>query len=159
MRAVILEAGCAVLLTAWTGCGDTPGGPRKAIVARVVDGDTIVLQDGRKVRYLDVDCPEATTVVECFGEEAREANEAMVLGREVDLQYESQCEDEYGRLLAHVFVDGRVVGLDLVAQGYGCALVIPPNTEHGEDFRQAQEWARAHGLGLWGACRDDLPCR
>lgn len=141
------------------GCGQAPCGPERGVVARVIDGDTVELEDGRRVRYLDVDCPEITGEVECFGEEAREANESRVLGREVALQYESLCEDGHGRLLAHVFLDGRVVGLDLVTEGYGCALVIEPNTLHGDDFREAQAWARAHGLGLWGACRDDLPCR
>jgi micrococcal nuclease len=151
----------AVLLgaVALAGCGDSPCGPDRGVVARVIDGDTIELEGGLRVRYLDVDCPEDTHVVECFGEEARLANESRVLGREVLLQYESRCEDDYGRLLAHVLLDGRVVGRDLVAEGYGCALVIEPNTLHGDEFREAQAWARAHGLGLWGACRDDLPCR
>lgn len=156
-----LTAVVPLLIGALSGaaCGDAPCGPRTAVVARVIDGDTVELEGGQRVRYLDIDCPEATHEVECFGEEARLANESRVLGREVELQYESRCEDDYGRLLAHVFLDGRVVGLDLVAEGYGCALVLPPNTDHGEDFREAQAWARAHGLGLWGACRDDLPCR
>jgi len=144
-------------VAAW-GCGDAPCGPEKGVVARVIDGDTVELEGGLRVRYLDVDCPEDTNEVECFGEEARLANESRVLGREVALQYESRCEDDYGRLLAHVFLDGRVVGLDLVAEGYGCALIIAPNTLHHDDFQEAQSWARAHGLGLWGACRDDLPC-
>lgn len=159
MRPIRGPIAILVGLVALAGCGDSPCGPDRGMVVRVIDGDTIELEGGLRVRYLDIDCPEVTGEAECFGEEARSANESRVLGREVRLQYENRCEDDHGRLLAHVFLDGRVVGLDLVAEGYGCALILEPNTLHGDSFREAQTWARAHGLGLWGACRDDLPCR
>lgn len=103
-------------------------GPSSAIVASVIDGDTIVLDSGQKVRYLMVDTPEITQGKhDCYGEEARKYNEDLVLGQEVTLTYDEQCKDSYDRLLAYVEApDGELNSL-LVERGFACVLVIPPN--------------------------------
>jgi micrococcal nuclease len=147
-----------LLLPALPACNpDDPCGPASAVVASVVDGDTIVLEGGTKVRYLDVDTPESTNEIECYGEEAAAYNESRVLGRVVRLTYEAQCTDRYGRLLAHVWLDGEAVGLDLVTNGYGCALIIAPDDEQRARFEDAENVARAYGRGLWSACGDPPP--
>jgi len=133
-------------------------GPSSGVVERVVDGDTIVLAGGQKIRYLDVDTPESTASVECFGPEAAAWNEARVVGREVQLTYDEQCTDRYGRLLAHVWVDGTDVGLEEVQQGYGCALIIAPNVDGRQAFEDAQQVARVTPLGLWAECETPWPC-
>jgi micrococcal nuclease len=74
------------------------------------------------------------------------------------LTYDARCLDTYGRLLAHVWVDGTDVGLEEVAGGLGCALVIPPNEDGREAFEAAEQVARVRGRGLWGACRRPWPC-
>lgn len=153
MVAVTIFLGALAACEAGDRCG-----PSRGVVARVVDGDTVELEDGTKVRYLDVDTPESTSDVECFGEDAAAYNASRVLGREVRLTYESQCEDRFGRLLAHVWVDGRVVGLDLVWEGYGCTLFIEPDTDQRTRFEDAEAEASALGRGLWGACGDPPPC-
>jgi len=135
-------------------------GPARGVVERVVDGDTIVLAGGVRVRYLNVDTPESTPSAgqECFGPDASAYNAARVEGREVQLTYDARCVDRYGRLLAHVWENGTDVGLDEVARGYGCVLIVPPNDDGREAFEAAEQVARAHGRGLWGACRRPWPC-
>lgn len=134
-------------------------GPQRAVVARVIDGDTVELEDGERVRYLLVDTPESTNGhVECFGEEAFEFNRRLVEGQRVALRYDSECRDRYGRLLAYVSLGGREVNSRLVADGYACVLHIPPNgDDRAPEFQRLEATAREAQLGLWGACSNS-PC-
>jgi micrococcal nuclease len=134
-------------------------GPREAVVRRVIDGDTVELASGERVRYLLVDTPESTGgTVECFGPEARDENRALVEGRRVSLRYDAECRDRYERLLAYVTVDGIDVNALLVEEGYACTLVIPPNgADRATEFRALQQSARGAALGLWGDCAA-VPC-
>ena len=133
-------------------------GPRSAVGERVVDGDTVDLDDGTRVRYLLVDTPEDTSTVECYGPEATEANRSLVEGKEVTLSYDEVCEDKYGRVLAYVSIGGREVNLTLVERGYACVLEIPPNgADRADTYRAAEQEAREAGAGLWGACSPP-PC-
>lgn len=154
--------GLCLLAFVLPGCsGESPCGPSHGIVEIVVDGDTVVLAGGIRVRYLNVDTPEDTSIVECFGPEATAFNESSVLGREVDLTYDQQCTDRYGRLLAHVWSEGQDVGLDLVTEGHGCAMIMAPNVTDQQAFIDAQKVAMANGRGVWkwGGCHEPWPCR
>lgn len=154
----------AVLLAsaalASAGCdGSGQCGPARGRVSRAVDGDTIELGGGERVRYLLVDAPESAGQAECYGAEAARLNAALVEGAEVDLDYDRVCEDDYGRLLAYVAVRGREINALLVERGAGCTLYIPPNgADRRGEFEALQVEARSAGRGLWGACADD-PCR
>lgn len=133
-------------------------GPTRAVVARVIDGDTVELESGERVRYLLVDTPENTSSVECFGAEATAFNRALVEGREVRLTYDVACTDRFERLLAYVEVDGRVVNQLLVEQGYACVLHIPPNGEElAPLYEDLETRAVDEGRGLWSVCADN-PC-
>lgn len=158
MSRLALTAAGAVLLG---GLGCDPGtrcGPSSGVVARVLDGDTIDLESGERIRYLMIDTPEATSEVECYGEEARQFNADLVAGREVTLRYDQQCEDRFGRLLAYVSVDGREVNTLLVERGFACLLHLPPNGDDRlDDFEALEIQAMSEGRGLWGAC-EDSPC-
>ena len=142
------------------GCAEPePCGPARARAERAIDGDTVELASGERVRYLLVDSPEVTSgKQECFGAEAREFNRRLVEGRTVDLAYGSRCRDRYARLLAYVMVDGEDVNALLVRSGHACVLHIPPD---GDDrvttFRGYEGEARAEKDGLWGAC-EARPC-
>lgn len=131
-------------------------GPTEATVARVVDGDTVELTTGERVRYLLVDTPEITNGKnDCFGAEARDFNRNLVEGKTISLQYDVECEDRYGRLLAYVQLDGRDVNRLLVDRGYACVLHIPPNgEERSSEFQSAEAAAEAGLVGLWGACEE-----
>lgn len=147
---------------ALTGClpeaDEDACGPRRGVVRQVIDGDTIELESGERVRYLLVDTPESTTQVECFGAEAAAFNRALVEGREVRLTYDAECADHYGRLLAYVEVEGESVNQALVAQGYACVLQIPPNgVELAPLYLELETHAVDERRGLWAACVDG-PC-
>ncbi len=153
-----LAALLAVAFVPAGGCASERCGPSLGEVARVVDGDTIDLSDGTRIRYLLVDTPEISGTPECYGPEAKAANEMLVAGATVDLAYDEVCEDKYGRLLAYVSVGGREINLTLVERGYACVLSIPPNGAAKLDtYLAAEQAARTDGAGLWGTCMPP-PC-
>ena len=144
-----------------SGCGaEGACGPEAGVVARVVDGDTVVLQTGERVRYLLVDTPETTGGHDdCFGAEARDFNRALVEGRGVRLHYAEACTDRYGRLLAYVSVDGREVNSLLAREGYACVLYVSPaGRSRRAEFEALESSARRARKGLWGACAAPGPC-
>jgi len=144
----------ALLLLALVGCDGSPCGESDALVTRVIDGDTIELSTGIKIRYLLVDTPEISgSTPDCYGPNAAQFNTDLVLNKMVQLSYDVQCTDMYGRTLAYVFVDGREVNTEIILRGYGCVLQIPPNGESRvEEFRSLQLDAKNAMRGLWGAC-------
>ena len=132
-------------------------GPTSATVSAVVDGDTVVLQNGTRVRYLLVDTPELDHHghhAACFAVEATQLNAQLVAKREIVLEYDAQCIDKYGRTLAYVYVDERMVNRMLVERGYARVEVIPPNQRYADAFFRLEEVARAHRAGLWGRCEN-----
>jgi micrococcal nuclease len=136
--------------------GDTADGGTTR-VERVVDGDTVVLAGGERVRYIGVDTPESVkpgTPVECYAKAASRANERLVEGERVRLRYDAERRDRYGRLLAYVYraSDDLFVNAELIRRGYATTLSIPPNVAHADDFRRLARAARRAGLGLWSAC-------
>ena len=133
------------------------GLPKEAVVRRVIDGDTVELGDGRLVRYLGIDTPEMrrregsrwVSAPEPFAQAATEANQRLVEGRTVQLEYDVRTHDRYGRLLAYVYVDGQMVNATLLAEGYAQLLTIPPDVKYLERFRPLAERARQQRRGLW----------
>lgn len=125
-----------------------------AVVARVIDGDTFQLADGRKVRLLGVDAPELhhpNKPVHAFGAAARDFAASALAGRSVRLVFEKwNPVDKYGRLLAYVFrdPDGLFFNRELVAAGFGHVEVRWPFARM-EEFRAAEAKAREEGRGLW----------
>lgn len=132
------------------------GNLQKVIVKRVIDGDTIELMDGRKLRYIGVDTPESVDPrrkVECFGKEASLFNKELVEGREVRLEKDISETDSFGRLLRYVYIGDIMVNKYLVEQGYAYASSYPPDVKHQNDFKHAQEMAEKENRGLWEKCR------
>jgi micrococcal nuclease len=143
------------------GIGGGDGGATRAggtaVVERVVDGDTIVLRGGERVRYIGVDTPESVkpgTPVQCFAKAASHANAALVGGRRVRLRYDVERRDRYGRTLAYVYRagDGLFVNAALARRGFARQMTIPPNVAHAGLFRRLVAQARTHARGLWRAC-------
>jgi micrococcal nuclease len=131
-------------------CGATRGK-----VARVVDGDTIELEAGERIRYLLVDAPETTGGKnDCYGSNAVDFNKAQVEGKEISIKYdEAECKDRYDRLLAYVSVGGKEVNKGLVENGLACVLYIPPaGRDRHVEFEDAASVAKTNRTGLWGAC-------
>ena len=159
MRRLLLLAvvAAAVLLGGGSSLLHRHGRSSTAVVARVVDGDTVVLRGGERVRYIGVDTPESVkpgTPVQCYAKAASRANDRLVEGRRVRLRYDDEREDRYGRTLAYVYRagDGLFVNAELVRRGYARVLTIPPDDAHASRFRRLATRARRAGRGLWGAC-------
>ena len=148
----------ALLLLA--ACG-APCGPPHATVARVIDGDTLVLSGGDRVRYLNIDAPETTDGHhDCYGDQATAFNRSLVEGRDVSLTYDdAACKDRYGRWLAWISAGGVDVNAEEVKQGYACAYFVPPaGAARAAEFDDDQAIARTERLGLWNAC-NPVTCR
>ena len=90
---------------------------------RVIDGDTIILNNGERVRLIGVDTPETKhprKPVEYYGKEASAFTKKMIEGKEVRLEYDWQRKDKYGRTLAYVYLkNGTFLNAEIVKQGYG----------------------------------------
>jgi micrococcal nuclease len=158
---LVVLAGCAVAGAPDPADSGHLCGPTEATVARVIDGDTIVLESGERVRYLLLDAPETTLGhADCYGSNATQFNSDLVAGRRIALTYDVQCDDSYGRLLAYVSVDGTEVNPLLVARGYACVLRVPPNgAGQISEFEDLEARARQERLGVWSC--DPVPpaCR
>ncbi len=129
-------------------------GPTQALVTRVIDGDTIELENGERVRYLLIDTPESTqNKNECWGEEAALYNRQLVEGETVNLEYDQECSDNYGRLLAYVSLEGSDINALLLERGYACLLHIPPNgNERVDEYQALETTAQTKEFGMWGQC-------
>lgn len=121
-------------------------GTEQVLVKRVIDGDTIELADGNRVRYLGIDTPESGGH---YFQEATEKNREMVEGKSIELQSGMRDKDEYGRLLRYVYTDDTFVNAELVAQGFAKAYIFDPNDPYSQILVQLEQYAKMKGVGLW----------
>lgn len=118
------------------------------ILTRIVDGDTIECQGVGRIRLIGMDTPEMSQ--EPYGAQATQALIGLLPSSgEVELELDVEQRDRYGRLLAYVWADGRMLNWVLVRSGWAVVLTYPPNVQYVDWFTQAQELAREEGAGLW----------
>lgn len=119
----------------------------------VPDGDTIILQDGRRVRYIGLDTPEIDHEnhrAEPMGYEARSMNRKLVEGQRLKIVTDREKFDRYGRTLAYVFrEDGLFVNAELISAGVAFCLYSHPNTRQSKRLLTAQKKAMSEGKGIW----------
>ncbi len=123
--------------------------PDTALVIQVIDGDTIIIEGGYRVRYIGIDTPEIHPELEAYGREALQANRKLVEGKEVRLERDVSETDKYGRLLRYVFVDGVFVNAELVREGLAYAKAYPPDTKYQAYLDELEAEARQAGRGIW----------
>jgi len=149
-RAVPLVA--VILVACARAAGDGADHQQLFRVKRVVDGDTLIVENVGRVRLIGVDTPESVDrrrPVEEFALEAAAFLRRQVSGRKVRLEYDWQRHDRYRRTLAYVFLpDGTFVNEEIIRQGYGFAYT-QFQFKHLERFRQLEREARKQGRGLW----------
>lgn len=146
-----LALGCATAFVLVT-FNDQASGP---VVADVIDGDTLVLEDGRTVRLIGIDTPETVDPdepVQCYGPEAHALLEQLVAGEHVRLKFDHDKTDDYGRTLAYVYRGDTFVNLELARQGAARYYDFEPNTTHAPQFHRAVDDAIDHHRGVWGLC-------
>ena len=122
-------------------------------VIRVVDGDTIEIEGGQKIRYIGIDTPETVDPrksVQCYGKEASDKNKELVEGKDVELEKDVSETDKYGRLLRYVWIGDLLINEFLVQEGYAQSSSYPPDVKYQEKFDEAEQKAREEEKGLWG---------
>jgi micrococcal nuclease len=128
------------------------------MVTRVVDGDTLIARVGAedvRVRLIGIDTPETVAPnqpVECYGPPASAFTRRRLEGRDVELEFDVERLDRYGRTLAYVWLGGELFNETLVREGYALVTTFPPDVRYVDRFVAAQRAAREQHLGLWGAC-------
>lgn len=129
---------------------------QKVKVIRVIDGDTIEIEGGDKVRYIGIDTPETVDPkqsIQCFGQEADIKNKELVEGKELELEKDVNNTDRYGRLLRYVWIDNEMINEKLIRLGYAKLETVPPDVKYSERLIKAEKDARVKNIGLWSKCR------
>lgn len=136
------------------------------VVERVIDGDTIKLSDGSRVRLIGVDTPEVhysdklvadarrsgkdIKTIQSLGRRASAFTKDLCLGKAVRLEYDVEAKDRYGRRLAYVYLeDGTFLNARLIEEGYAQVMTVPPNVKHAGYFLGLEREARSGKKGLW----------
>lgn len=131
-----------------------PASAALVTVKRAVDGDTIELADGTRVRLIGINTPETVDPrrpVEAYGKEASRFTAELLSGQEILMALGRQPIDRYGRTLGWLWLqDGRFVNGLLVEQGYAQVATYADNPDHAEFLRMCEREAREAGRGLWG---------
>lgn len=147
---------CLVLLRAATITPRAQRFPEAGVdypVQRVVDGDTLLLETGHRVRLLGVDTPETKhpdRPVERLGREASQFTRRFVGDDPVRLEFDRERRDPYRRILAYVYVRGEMLNEELIRAGYSRAEVrFPFRRDRKKLFLAAEEQARAAHLKMW----------
>lgn len=130
-------------------------------VTRIVDGDTIIVANGLKVRLIGVDTPESKhpkKPVQYFAKEASAFLETFALGKKVRLSGDNATleKDRFGRVLAYVHLEsGELINSEIIKQGFGFAYVKYAFLRM-EEFRAHEKSARERKLGLWAKQTHDF---
>ena len=135
--------------------GGAPTAYAASNVSKVVDGDTITMSNGEKVRLIQIDTPELASK-ECYGIQAKsELSKLLNQAGEVSLTSDPNLDevDKYGRLLRYVFIGNTNLNLKLIEIG-----AAAPYFYRGEkgiyaaQFLKAAQTAQKRKLGMWGMC-------
>jgi len=135
-------------------------------VKRAVDGDTLLLENGERVRLIGIDTPECheskklyrdakrtmqdVQTIKHMGKSAAAFTRKLVEGKKVRLEFDVERRDKYNRLLAYIYLpDGTFVNAEIVANGYASLMTIAPNVKHAELLRARYKEAREKRRGLW----------
>lgn len=136
------------------------------LVKRVIDGDTLQLESGERVRLIGIDTPEMHESDRLYRESQRTGQDALdikklgiraweftknlVEGKNVSLEFDVEKYDKYGRVLAYVYLkDGTFLNAQIIQKGYANLLTIPPNVKYAQLFLKLYQEARINKRGLW----------
>ncbi len=123
--------------------------PEPLTVTRVIDGDTIELNNGERVRYIGANAPELSKS-QCWAQEAKQYNEQLVLNKHVRLEQDGEDKDAFGRLLRYVWVGDTLINQQLIEEG--AAYSFNFNIPHSKNdiFENTENEAKEARRGLWG---------
>ena len=136
------------------------------LVTRAVDGDTLVLESGERVRLIGIDTPEMhesnklyrdaqrtkqdVSTIQKLGRRSYEFTKELVEGKRCSLEFDVEKYDKYKRLLAYVYLkDGTFVNAEIVKEGYASLMTYQPNVKYADLFLKLYQEARENKRGLW----------
>lgn len=136
------------------------------LVERAVDGDTLKLGNGERVRLIGIDTPELhvsdklyrdskrsgqdIATIQAMGKRSYEFTRNLVEGKRVRLEFDVEKKDRYGRILAYVYLqDGTFVNAEIMKQGFASVMTYPPNVKYADLFKDLYREARENNRGLW----------
>ncbi|MFA5271891.1 MAG: thermonuclease family protein, partial [Candidatus Omnitrophota bacterium] len=119
-------------------------------VVRVIDGDTVKLENGESLRYIGLDTPETRIkkgsrfiyAPQPFAIEAKKLNQKLVEDKYVRIEFDVEKKDVYGRLLGYCFVGNTFINAKLIEEGFAVTFTIPPNVKYVDTFIALQRAAR-----------------
>lgn len=161
LRRAIYLVVCLLISFLAIGCAISQDDANTVRVIRVVDGDTVEVNiqgTKEKVRLIGVDTPETvhpTIGEEPYGIEASDFTKEKLTDQTVELEFDVEERDRYGRLLAYVWLDGEMFNEVLLSDGYAQIATYPPNVRYVERFQVAQQEAREAERGLWGVIEEE----
>ena len=118
-------------------------------ITRVIDGDTVELEDGKRLRLIGIDTPEKG---DCYSQEATNKTKELLEGQEISLEKDVSETDRYGRLLRYIWKGETLINEQLVKEGYASSYSYPPDIKYQDRIIAAQKEARDGSKGLWSAC-------
>ena len=133
----------------------TPG--ERLTVIKVIDGDTVELPGGDRLRLLGIDTPERD---EPYYDEARKFLEKISLGKPVRVEFAGRKRDGYGRLLAYLYLDSVFINKLILENGLGYLYLFKDNDTESPQVKQllaAQRSALENRLGIWSLARAAEP--
>jgi len=136
------------------------------LVTRVVDGDTLKLENGEYLRLLGIDTPEvhesaklhrdaqrsgqSVEAIKQSGRQSYEFTKQLVEKKRVRLEFDKERHDRYNRVLAYVYLpDGIFLNAIIVEEGYASLMTYPPNVKYADLFLKLYQQARENKRGLW----------
>lgn len=129
----------------------------EAFVTKVIDGDTLELNNSERVRLLGINSPEKG---EPYYTEAKKRLEQLVLNKTIMMEGDEEDRDRYGRLLRYVYLGDEMVNIIMLEEGYATLYILQPNDAYRMIFRNAEEAARGSRLGIWSMISEHecAPC-
>ena len=124
-------------------------------VIRVIDGDTVELKNGERLRYNDIDTPETvhpSKPIECYGPEASKKNKELVEGETILVELGNPEKDRYGRLLGYVYINDLFVNAELVRGGYAEVNSYGNPGSKIVELINIERDAKLKSTGLWSSC-------
>lgn len=124
----------------------SPQNDTDTVITKVIDGDTIITKEGKRIRYIGMNAPE---VGQPFASEAALLNKQLVLGKKVRVVFDSQKQDRYGRVLGYIFSGKLLVNEEIVRKGLAFSEPIVPNMRYQKEILQAEQLAKSRCTGVW----------
>lgn len=123
-------------------------------VTRLIDGDTIEIEGGKRVRLIGMDTPEINKTGEtgCFGKEAADYATKLLNGQLIKMEKDISEVDRYNRLLRYIYLGETMINDKLVRDGYARVYTYPPDVKYKDKFLESEKYARENDLGLWSKC-------